>query len=69
MEQIEIELLLEAIYRVYGYEYRNYAYQFLRRRIFHRMRAERLLTISGYYRVRRTGLHISSYHRQLFIWC
>lgn len=63
VEQIEIELLLEAIYRVYGYEYRNYAYQFLRRRIFHRMRAERLLTISG---LQEKVLHDSRVMDRLF---
>lgn len=38
-EKIEIELLLEAIYRVYGYDFRHYAYDSIRRRINHGMRA------------------------------
>nr|WP_092074616.1 protein-glutamate O-methyltransferase CheR [Dendrosporobacter quercicolus]NSL47575.1 protein-glutamate O-methyltransferase CheR [Dendrosporobacter quercicolus DSM 1736]SDN05590.1 MCP methyltransferase, CheR-type [Dendrosporobacter quercicolus] len=46
-ERIEIELLLEALYRVHGLEFRNYAYPFVRRRILHRISAERLSTISG----------------------
>ncbi|QJD88002.1 protein-glutamate O-methyltransferase CheR [Cohnella herbarum] len=37
-EKIEVELLLEAIYRMYGYDFRNYAYDSIRRRIRHGMR-------------------------------
>ncbi|MFC0560337.1 CheR family methyltransferase [Halalkalibacter alkalisediminis] len=47
MEKIEIELLLEAIYRYYGYDFRNYALPFLQRRIGHRLRNEKLSTISA----------------------
>ncbi|MEG6586817.1 CheR family methyltransferase [Dendrosporobacter sp. 1207_IL3150] len=47
IEKTEIDLLLEAIYRVYGLEFRNYSQQFIRRRIFRRMMAERLNSISG----------------------
>ncbi|MBB6634287.1 CheR family methyltransferase [Cohnella thailandensis] len=36
-EKLEIELLLEAIYRAYGYDFRNYAYDSIRRRIRHGM--------------------------------
>ncbi|MGB8953845.1 MAG: protein-glutamate O-methyltransferase CheR [Tumebacillaceae bacterium] len=46
-ERIEIELLLEGIYRFYGFDFRNYAYSSIRRRIWHRMRAEGLTTISA----------------------
>lgn len=46
-ERMEIELLLEALYRVYGFEFRNYAYTFVRRRILHRISAERLTSILG----------------------
>lgn len=34
-EDIEIELLLEAIFRKYGYDFRNYAFSSIRRRILH----------------------------------
>ncbi|MFC3341769.1 CheR family methyltransferase [Paenibacillus abyssi] len=46
-EQIEIELLLEAVFRLYGYDFRNYAYASIRRRIWHRVNIERLTTVSG----------------------
>jgi chemotaxis protein methyltransferase CheR len=47
LEQIEIELLLEGIYRYYGFDFRNYAFPFIKRRIWHRIRVEKLTTISG----------------------
>ncbi len=47
LERIEIELLLEGIYRYYGFDFRNYAYSFLRRRIWNRVELERLNNISG----------------------
>ncbi|MDF2959869.1 MAG: methyltransferase, CheR-type [Paenibacillus sp.] len=45
-ERIEIELLLEGMYRLYGYDFREYAYTSLRRRIWHRIHGERLHTVS-----------------------
>jgi chemotaxis protein methyltransferase CheR len=47
LEAIEIELLLEGVYRRYGYDFREYAYASLKRRILNAMRAEQLETISG----------------------
>lgn len=46
-ERLEVELLLEAIYRQYGFDFRSYAYASVRRRIWKRIRAEGLATISG----------------------
>ncbi len=46
-ERIEIWLLLEGVYRVYGYDFRNYAYPSIRRRILHRVQAEKLPTVSA----------------------
>lgn len=46
-ERIEIGLLLEGLFRLYGYDFRNYAYPSMRRRIWHRIHAERLQTVSG----------------------
>ncbi|AWB45986.1 chemotaxis protein CheR [Paenibacillus sp. CAA11] len=46
-ENIEIELLLEGIHRLYGYDFRNYALPSLRRRIWHSVHAENLRSISG----------------------
>nr|WP_275984062.1 CheR family methyltransferase [Paenibacillus hamazuiensis] len=47
VERIEIELLLEGIYRHYGFDFRDYSMSTLRRRIWHRVRAEGLSTVSG----------------------
>lgn len=47
LEKIEIELLLEGIFRHYGYDFRNYAYPFIQRRILHRLNVENLASISG----------------------
>lgn len=47
IERIEIELLLEAVYRYYGYDFRNYALPFLQRRISHRVQKENLTSISA----------------------
>ncbi|PWV92072.1 chemotaxis protein methyltransferase CheR [Paenibacillus cellulosilyticus] len=47
LEQLEIELLLEALYRYYGFDFRDYVLPSIRRRIWHRIHAEKLSTISG----------------------
>jgi chemotaxis protein methyltransferase CheR len=47
IEKIEIELLLEAIYRYYGYDFRNYAQSFIQRRILQRVHKENLASISA----------------------
>ena len=47
LERIEIESLLDSVYRYYGHDFRHYAYSSLRRRIRDRVRAERLQTITG----------------------
>ncbi|MBM7568660.1 chemotaxis protein methyltransferase CheR [Paenibacillus sacheonensis] len=46
-EQVEINLLLEGLYQLYGYDFRNYAFSSIRRRIWHRVNAERLPTITS----------------------
>jgi chemotaxis protein methyltransferase CheR len=46
-ERIEIDLLLEAIQRRYGYDFRGYALASLRRRLWHRVYGEGLQTLSG----------------------
>ncbi len=45
-EEIEIRLLLEAIYQKYGYDYRNYSKDHVRRRIFHRLSMSNFSSIS-----------------------
>jgi chemotaxis protein methyltransferase CheR len=46
VERLEIELLLEGIYRRYGFDFREYAPASLKRRLWRRMNAEHLETIS-----------------------
>src|SRR5579864_9305084 len=47
LENLETDLLLEAVYRRYGYDFRDYAYASLKRRIHSTLRAEGVQTISG----------------------
>ncbi len=47
LEVIEIELLLEGIYRQYGYDFRNYSFSSIQRRIWHRVNAEKLESITA----------------------
>ena len=47
LEQIEVELLLEGIYRHYGFDFRSYAYASIRRRLWKRIEAEGLGTVSA----------------------
>jgi chemotaxis protein methyltransferase CheR len=47
LERIEIDVLLEAIYRRYGFDFREYAYASLKRRLWRRIHAERLHSVSG----------------------
>ena len=47
LERIEIDVLLEAIYRRYGFDFREYAYASLKRRLWRRIHAEQLASISG----------------------
>jgi chemotaxis protein methyltransferase CheR len=46
VEEIELELLLEGIFRHYGFDFRNYALSSLRRRVWNFMRNEDIPTIS-----------------------
>jgi chemotaxis protein methyltransferase CheR len=47
LERVEIEVLLEAIFRHYGFDFRAYAYASIRRRLWKRLQAEGLTTISA----------------------
>jgi chemotaxis protein methyltransferase CheR len=47
LENLEIQLLLEGIFRHYGYDFRSYAYASLRRRVWKRIRAEELDSVSA----------------------
>jgi len=46
LERIEIELLLEAVFRHYGFDFRSYAYASIRRRLWKRIEAEELSSVS-----------------------
>ncbi|HVF41238.1 MAG TPA: protein-glutamate O-methyltransferase CheR [Gemmatimonadaceae bacterium] len=46
LERIEVELLLEGIYRHYGFDFRSYAFASIRRRLWKRMEAEGLSRVS-----------------------
>jgi chemotaxis protein methyltransferase CheR len=47
LEKMEIELLLEAIYRHYGFDFRSYAFSSIRRRIWKRVNAEGLSNVTA----------------------
>ena len=47
LEQIELQLLLEGVYRHYGFDFREYAPASLKRRVWRRVHAEGESTISG----------------------
>jgi chemotaxis protein methyltransferase CheR len=53
-EEVEIQLLLEGVYRCYGYDFRQYALASLRRRVWGSAAAEGAKTISG---LQETVLH------------
>ena len=46
LEHLEIELLLEGVFRHYGFDFRSYAYASIRRRLWKRVEGESLSTIS-----------------------
>jgi chemotaxis protein methyltransferase CheR len=46
VEDIELELLLEGVFRQYGFDFRNYALSSLRRRVWNFLRGENLTSIS-----------------------
>jgi chemotaxis protein methyltransferase CheR len=47
LERLEIELLLEGVFRHYGFDFRAYAYASIRRRLWKRVEGEGLRTISA----------------------
>src|SRR5438128_4502495 len=47
LEEIELSLLLEGVFRKYGFDFREYAPASLRRRVWRRVHAEGLSTISA----------------------
>ncbi len=47
LEKLEIELLLEGVFRHYGFDFRSYAYASIRRRLWKRVEGEALRSISA----------------------
>jgi len=47
VETLELDLLLEAVFRMYGFDFRDYARTSMRRRIWNIMRQEEVRTISA----------------------
>jgi chemotaxis protein methyltransferase CheR len=47
VDEIELALLLEGVYRRYGFDFREYAPASLRRRVWRRVHAEGLTTLSA----------------------
>jgi chemotaxis protein methyltransferase CheR len=47
VEDIEVGLLLEGVYRQYGYDFRDYSMSSVRRRVRHLVREEGLASVSG----------------------
>jgi len=46
LERIEVQVLLEAVFRHYGFDFRSYAFSSVKRRLWKRIHAEGLKTIS-----------------------
>ena len=46
LERVEIELLLEGVFRHYGFDFRAYAFSSMRRRLWKRVESERLANLS-----------------------
>src|SRR3954468_10980843 len=64
LEMVEIHLLTEGIYRHYGFDFRDYSLPSLRRRLWKRVYAEGLSTISG---LQEKVLHDSSCMERLLL--
>jgi chemotaxis protein methyltransferase CheR len=47
LEDIELQLLLDGVYRYYGFDFRDYALASLKRRVWNAVHAEKLNSISG----------------------
>ncbi|MEX2211593.1 MAG: protein-glutamate O-methyltransferase CheR [Gaiellaceae bacterium] len=64
LEEIEVAALLDAVHRLYGFDFRGYAAASLRRRLRRRMREEGVTTISG---LQERVLHDSEAMHQLIL--
>ena len=64
LETLEIGLLLEGVHRRYGFDFRGYAAASLKRRLWRRVRAEGVETISG---LQELVLHDAAAMRRLLV--
>lgn len=64
LETIEIQLLLEGMFRYYGFDFRNYAFASLKRRIWNTIRSESLNSVSG---LQEKVLHNPAYLDRLLL--
>jgi len=64
LERVEVQVLLEAVYRHYGFDFRSYAFSSLKRRLWKRIQAEGLTTIS---QLQDRVLHDSDSMEQLLL--
>src|ERR1700736_388239 len=64
LEEIEVKLLTEGIYHHFGFDFRDYSLPSMRRRIWKRIYAEGLNTISG---LQEKVLHDSSCMERLLL--
>src|SRR5688572_19611804 len=64
LERIEVDLLLEGIFRQYGFDFRSYAYSSLKRRLWKRVNAEGVRSISE---LQHRVLHDSSAMEKLLL--
>src|SRR5438105_590309 len=64
LERLEIELLLEAVFRRYGFDFRSYAYASVRRRLWRRVETDGLPSISA---LQERVLHDTSAMEQLLM--
>ena len=64
LETIEIQLLLEGMFRYYGFDFRNYAFASIKRRIWNTIRSERLNSVSG---LQEKVLHNPAYLDRLLL--
>jgi len=62
IEDIEVDLLIEGIYRKYGYDFRNYSRAHIKRRILHRIGKDSLETVSE---LQNKVLHNSEYFQEV----
>ena len=64
VERIEIDLLLEGIFRHYGFDFRSYAYSSLKRRLWKRITAEGMNSVSE---LQHAVLHDTSMMEKLLL--